>query len=446
MSPSKIQRRRLLKGILAGSVVTVGLPILDCLLNSNGDAFADTGSPLPVRFGTWFWGLGLSKGYWEPKATGQNYELRPQLRVLETFKDRMNIISGTQVFLDGRVVLTHFSGAEANMTGTVTTTEEEYSTSLDSIIGEVIGKQTRFRSLEVACDQNRKSTWSARGANGLNPAEISPAALYTRIFGAGYTDPNSATFVPSPDVMVRKSSLSAVMEERRELLKDVGTEDRRRLDQYFSSVRDLEQQLSIQLQKPAPLQACSKSDPVKDAQAGTIVDDALANHNLFAKLLAHALACDQTRVFNISISQGMSGLRRPGDTTNHHIYTHEERDDPQLGYQRISAWFAERYMASFRDLMAEMDGIREGDRTLLDRTLIFAFTDHGDARVHGLLDYPFFLAGRAGGRMKTGFHVSAIGQPTARVGFTAQQIMGVQTGSWGTGSNHVSTPFTELMA
>ncbi len=441
----QVTRRRMLRGMLGGGAVTVGLPLLDCLLDTNGTAFADTGAPLPPCFGTWFWGLGFAEGSWAPKTTGQDYELPPPLSVLAPFKDRINIFSGMQVFLDGKINSTHFSGVQAIMTGSVTTSPAGYTTSLDTIIGNVISKRTRFQTLVVACDGDPKSSFSARDVNVINPAEVSPVALYTRIFGPGFKDPNAAEFVPSPKVMVRESALSVVVEERQALLRNVGAEDRRRLDQYFSSVRDLEQKLAIELEKPEPLAACTKPNEIKEAPESTLLEDALTRHDLFATLLAHALACGQTQVVNLALSQGMSGFRMEGDTTNHHIYTHEESIDPELGYQPMCDRFARSYMGAFRNFLATLDGIKEGDGTLLDRTLIFAFTDHGEARVHGLLNYPFILAGRAGGRMKTGFHVAALGDSITRVGFTAQQVMGVPTASWGTGSNQVSRPFPELL-
>src|SRR5579862_4651556 len=94
-------RRRVLRGMLAGGVVTVGLPILDCVLNENGTAFADSGAPLPTRFSTWFWPLGVGEGPWTPKNSGRDYELPWQFTALEPFKQRLNLYSGSHVALDG---------------------------------------------------------------------------------------------------------------------------------------------------------------------------------------------------------------------------------------------------------------------------------------------------------------------------------------------------------
>src|SRR5665213_1638713 len=92
--------RTILRGMLGGSAVTVGLPLLDCFLNTNGTAFAATGAPLPVRFGTWFWGCGLNPGRWVPQKTGANYDTPAEIKVLEPFKDRLSVFSGFRAITD----------------------------------------------------------------------------------------------------------------------------------------------------------------------------------------------------------------------------------------------------------------------------------------------------------------------------------------------------------
>ena len=105
-------RRRLLRGMLAGSAVTVGLPILDCVLNDNGTAFADTGAPLPTRFASWFWPLGLGEKDYRPAEGGSNYAMPWQLQALNPFKKRLNLFSGSHVALDGAANQTHFTGVQ----------------------------------------------------------------------------------------------------------------------------------------------------------------------------------------------------------------------------------------------------------------------------------------------------------------------------------------------
>lgn len=441
-----INRRRMLRGMMAGAAVTVGVPILDCMLNTNGTAFAATGRPIPPRFGTWFWGLGLGESDWTPKATGSNYELPPQLKALKPFQAKMNVFSGSNVYLDGQSNNTHFTGVQAQLTGRVSSTRG-YTNSLDNVIGDVIGAGTRFRSIGVACDGDPGSSWSARPEGGRAPAEVSPLALYTRIFGPEFTDPNVATFVPDPGVIIRRSALSAVTEQRKDLIRNLGSADRQKIDNYFTALRALEQKLEIQLQKPEPLPACSKpAEPEKEKeQRASLLVDAMQRHDLFASLMAHALACGQTRVVNLSVTEGMSGLRLEGDPISHHTYTHEEPIDKELGYQRKCAIFESRYMQALHDFMATLDSIKEGEKSLLDRTVLYAFTDHGAPRLHSLRNLPLFTIGDGDGRLKTGQHIALSNDPSTRITFTLQQAMGVPVGKFGEGSNLATNPIKEIL-
>lgn len=441
----RLSRRRILRGILGGAAVTVGLPILECNLTGNGSALAATGGELPPCFGTWFWGLGLAQGHWEPKETGNKYVMRDHLKVLAPVKDKINIYSGMQIFLDGKVNQNHYSGAQGQATGMVSKTGSEYSTSIDTLIGNHIAKRTRFRSIEVAADGDRRSTWSARGVNGMNAGEISPMALYARIFGPDFKDPNQADFTPDPAVMVRHSVLSTIDDYRKSLMQEVSAADRARLDEYFTSVRDLEQKLAVELEKPTALPACKVPEAIQEEDVGALMDQARQSHRLFAKLIANAMSCGQTQVFNVAMGQGLGALRAPGDVLTYHSLTHEEPVDPKLGYQVKCRALAEQELDSFRELVQELDAIKEGDKTLLDRTIVFAFTDHGEPRVHSMQRYPVFTAGSGGGRMKTGYHIAAEGDAATRVGFTVMRALGVGGGSWGTESNRVTKAFSEVL-
>ena len=440
----KFTRRSLLRGAIQGSTVVMGLPILESFLNSNGTAFAD-GTELPPCFGSWFFGLGLTPGRWEPEVIGSNYELPEHVAVLQPIKEKLNIFSGLQIFLDGKVNQNHISGAQGQMTGVVTRSAADYDESFDAVIDKQFGANARFRTLEVACDGNASSGWTARGRNGKTPCQISPLELYRRIYGDGFIDPNQADFAPNPEVMVRHSVLSAVTEQRQKLMNSVSSDDRSRLDEYFSSLRDVEQKLAFELERPAPLPACSI--PSMDVEEiGTMVTQVQHTHKQFATLLSHALACGQTRIFHVTLGNAFSTLRLPGEPSAYHALTHEEPIDPELGYQPKCKVIGEQCMGFFVELLQALDSIQEGEGTLLDRSLVYAFTDHGEARLHSMKNLPVFTAGSAGGRLKTGLHISAEGDAATRVGFTIQKALGVVTNKWGVESNEVTTPFSEVLA
>jgi len=437
-------RRRVLRGVLAGGAVTVGLPILDCILDDNGTAFAETGAPLPTRFVAWFWPLGMGEAEWRPRNAGSDYELPWQLGALKPFHRQLNLFSGSHVALDGAPNQTHFTGVQGYMTGKVTASGD-YFNSVDAIIANTIGTRSRFRSLTAVCDGDPKASWTAF-AGGKVPGEVSPAALYERIFGPEFTDPNAARFVPDPETMSRRSVLSGISEQRASLSKALGAADRQKMDYYFTALRALEQKLDTQLQKPAPLPACSKPDTAKDdGHAVGLASEAMIRHDLFCALATHALACDQTRVFALNITQGMTGLRREGDPTSQHSYTHEEPLDAKLGYQTKVAWFQQVWMEHLHAFVAMLDGIKEGDGSLLDHMLLFGHTCHGAPRLHSLQNYPFLTIGSASNRIRTGLHIPTPGDLATRVSFTVQQALGVQTSRWGSGSNQVSSPISGVL-
>jgi hypothetical protein len=446
---SNLSRRRVLRGMLGGAAVTVGLPFLDCFLDTNGAALAATGAPLPVCFGTWFYGCGLNPGRWEPKTVGPNYEFGVELQPLTPFKSKLNVYSQMSALLDGRPPGAHTVAPAVILQGTAPPTLDRPMNpgpSIDALIADVIGTRTRFRSLEVSCTGSPISSHSKRAGNATNPAEISPLALYTRVFGSDFRDPNAADFTPDPAVMARRSVLSAVSEQTRSFMNQLGAADRAHLDQYFTSLRELEQQLDLQLQRPAPLAACSAPARPDGTPVGSEVGVATTNHRLFARILAHALACDQTRVFNVVLTDGLSQLRFAGEANTHHLFTHEDPIDEKLGYQPNVVKFFPTILGIFNTMLAELDGIREGDKTLLDRMLVLNYTDSGFAKNHTTDNVPMLTAGSAGGRMKTGVHFAAAkGDPVTRLSLTVLQAVGVPVSAFGTESNRTSKAITEVM-
>src|SRR5262245_48834592 len=105
----RLTRRNVLRGTVAGAAVSVGLPYLDCFLNTNGTALA-SGRALPVVFGSWFQGLGFNPGFWEPIGTGPDYQNNVQLKALDPFKKKVTIFSGLRAFTDGNALSPHGSG------------------------------------------------------------------------------------------------------------------------------------------------------------------------------------------------------------------------------------------------------------------------------------------------------------------------------------------------
>ncbi|MFC3174096.1 DUF1552 domain-containing protein [Novosphingobium bradum] len=443
---TQFDRRSMLRGLYRGAAAVVALPLLDCFLDGNGAALAN-GMPLPVRFGTWFWGLGVTEDRWKPTRTGAGYDIMPELKPIEAYRDRISILSGFDAILDDKANLPHNSGGVSIRTGVAPAKPELPAPSFDVLVADVIGGRTRFRSLEISATRDATNSLSGRGGGSLNPAETSPIALYNRLFGNEFVDPNKADFKPNPAMLARHSVLSAVTDQRKALMARVGAADREKLDHYFTSLRQVEQQLALQLEKPAPLEACAlPRKPADTTPQSNEIEQVIDNHKVMVELLAMGLACNQTSVFNINFNNAASSLTRAGSTISHHQLTHEEQIDPQLGYQPESTWFVERCMEAFGLFVDTLGKFKEGDGTLLDHSLVVAHSETNFAKAHTVEGIPVMLAGRANGKVKTGIHVAGNGTPISRIGLTVQQVMGVPIDTWGQDSMKTSKTIGEIMA
>jgi hypothetical protein len=444
-------RRTVLRGMVGGGAVSIGIPMLDMFLDGNGQAFADTGARLPVRFGTYFWGLGLTDtpagSRWVPTIKGKGFDITPELVSLTPVKDKVSVFSGYRVIGDGRPNAVHWSGHASILSGVAPLRAGQMDgPSFDTKIADAIGVGTRFKSIEVSAN-GKPVSYSTRTGRSYATPEATPLALYQRLFGPGFQDPNSPNWQPDPSIMLNQSVLSGVTEQRRALLSRVGKSDQIKLDQYFTSLREMENQLAIQLQRPAKAEACSipakpKDEPAKSAS----VDVINANSKAMARLLAMAMACNQTKVFNFVHTPGQSETYIAGDSKIYHQYTHDEPTDAKLGYQINTSKLAGLVMQALGDFLVEMDSIKEGAGTLLDNMVVLAFSDTGYAKIHSLENIPMIIAGGAGGKHKGGQHIAGNGDPVTRVSLTAQQLSGAPIGEFGSGAMKTARPITDIMA
>lgn len=439
-------RRRVLRGLLDGGAVTVALPLLNCFLDGNGTALA-SGSPLPIRFGTWFWGLGIDKSIFVPKTTGSNFDLPEEMASLKSIRSHINLVSNLTAFRDGAPDICHYTGWVIGRSGMAPANQSDLpGQTIDVTIANQIGRTTRFKTLTATATGDPRTSFSYENSVSPNSSEYSPVSFYTRLFGPGFQDPNAPTFTPNPRVMARKSVLSGVMDDIRGMNQYVGAEDKARLDEYFTGLRHLERQFDQQLTKPVPIAGCRPVAAIKeDPKPGIDTELVALRHKLMTDLMVMAVACDQTRVFNMSYSAATAVTTKIGYDKPHHTTTHEEPVDAALGYQPTASWFLRRSMESWAYFVDAFSKVREGDGTLLDNVLIYANTDHGLARIHSLDGMAAFTAGRAGGKVKTGLHIDGKGDSVTRVGYTAMKIMGLEQASWGAKSNATSKEIDEIL-
>ena len=443
----KLDRRFLLRGTCQGALAVMALPFLDCFLDSKGQALAATGERVPTRFNTFFYGLGLTKSLWVPKTAGLDYETTTQLKPLEPFKKKMNVFSGLRVLIDDNPNFQHWSGVGACATGISPTKTSEFdSKTIDQTVADVVSRGTRFKSVSASCAGDPKQSYSSLGGSNTLPAEASPLSLYTRLFGPGFQDPSKGDWKPDPQVMLQQSVLSVVAEDRKRVMQNLGASDRARMDQYFTSVREAEDQMAAELKRPDIVAKVTIPAAPEEMTCNNALPNVRKVTPLMSRLGAMAMATDQTRVFNLSVSEPGSQIFVPGDPLGYHQSTHEEPIDPILGYQPRVAQYNVYSMELYAAFLKELDAIPEGDGTLLDHSLVYAFTDVSFAKIHALDGIPLLIAGGASGRMKTGHHIAGDGSAVSRVGLTVQKAMGLSVDSWGAGSMETKSPYGELLA
>ena len=434
-----LSRRTVLRGLLGGAAITIGLPPLEAMLDAHGEALADGGA-LPTRFITWYWGNGVIPERWIPIGAGEGDEwaLSEQLAPLASMKHRLCVVSGTEVRLTNRIP--HFSGMAGLLCGRDPSGEEGNWTvtgpTIDQILAQEIGGETRFRSLELGTRAD--SGISFNGPNSRNPPETSPRAFFERIFGAGFVAPGEDPII-DPRVGLRRSVLDAVMDQTDELMTRVGTADQQRLDQHLSGIRDLELRLARMEEDPPNLASCERPEEPPPDEA---IPAPLERGRLMGELAAMALACDQTRVMTFVHSDPVDNYVYPGIVDGHHRLTHDE-PEPQDGVHEVSV----QIMAELAGFLEALESISEGTSTLLQNSLVLGASEISLGRTHALDEMPLILAGGAGGAIKQDMHYrSTTRESSSKVMLTALRAMGLNPGSFGDGDTMADEPLTAVEA
>ena len=382
----------------------------------------------------------------EKQINLSNFDLPDEIAALAPVQEHINLYTNFHVFKDDAPNLCHHSGWVVLRSGIAPmTSQNKAGETIDVAVSRQIGNATRFRSLSATATGDNRNSFSYEGGNSVNVPEWSPLRFYQRLFGEEFQNPNAETFTPDPKVMVRKSALSAVQEDTKKLEQTLGANDRARLDQYFTGLRDLERRFDLQLTKPDPREACIVLEEPEILPTGLDADLVAKRHRMMTDLMLMAVACDQTRVFNMFYAHAFSSTIRPGYDKPHHTATHEEAVNAELGYQPNVSWFTRRAMDEWAYYVDALANFKEGDGSLLDNSFIYATTDQSFAKLHAIDGIPMFSAGTAGGRVKTGLHVDGGGSPGCRLGYTAQRLMGLDIESWGDKSNTTSSEIGEIL-
>jgi hypothetical protein len=439
----RLDRRTLLRGMLGGTAVAVALPILEMMLNGNGDALAD-GSGLPKRFGWWFFGNGAHESQWTPDGTGPDWQLSPQLMPLAEVKDDITVVSGMKVYLPNSVP--HGSGPAGILTGgPLGEVGDSFGNSslggktLDQLIADKIGNDTRFKSIEVAVERSDDSlSYAAAGMS--NPPEYSPKALFERVFGTGFVEPGDEPII-DPKLSLRRSVLDAVSDDALALQLRLGAADKQRIEQHYDNVRALEKQLAKLEEDPPNLAACMKPpSPLDDYPDQNAHPQMSAISRAMSDLMAMILACDQTRVFSVQFSRPVSDVLYPGASDGHHRLTHDELgSQPQVN--AIILQIVEE-MAYFIKALRDVD---EGGTSLLHSCAVLCFSDCSFGKSHAIDNYPLLVAGSAHGALKKGIHYkSPAAENASKLGFSLLRAMDVAPTQFGSDAGHVTQGLDDI--
>jgi hypothetical protein len=369
-----LSRRRFLRG--AG--VALSLPLLDAMVPAFARAASAAGAPRRmIAIQT---NLGILPQFFWPEGVGMDYKPSPYLEILQDYRHEMTVLSGvSHPGVDGghSAQKSFLTAAPHPGSGTF-----KNSVSLDQVAAERIGTLTRIPVLITRIGIAIGSLSYTRAGVEI-PPERSVAALYRRMFVQGTAREINARL---NDLKKGKSVLDFVNDSAKRLRNDLGPHDRDRLDQYFTSVRDLEVRLHASEEwekKPKPVVRVPEP---KDAAVGQLATAS----KLMYDLIRLALETDSTRLVTLFINTIGVQSDIPGVEHETHSLTHHGNRPETLAELRQieSAQFQ-----ALAGLLKGLKGTGEGGATLLDRTMVLYGTCMGSANAHSNVNLPVLLAG-----------------------------------------------------
>lgn len=413
----------------------VALPFLDAM----SPAMAAPAKP-PVRMGFVYVPNGMDLRNWVLDYEGKLGELSRIMKPLEPYKDDILVLSNLthnngRALLDGpgdhgRCCGSYLTGVQPRKTAV----DIKCGISCDQIVANHIGTKTRFPSLELGMEDARQagdcdSGYSCAYTNNLAwrsetqplPPILDPRAMFERMFG---TDAGLSPEERARRNRFRRSILDFVSDDTRKLQTDLGPTDRRKLDEYLSSIRAIELQIERAEKDNAQI------NPNMEKPYGVPAD--FAEHfKLTTDMLTIALQADLSRVFTFLVTR--EGTSRPyreiGIPDGHHPLTHH-RNDPALMEKvtQINVY----HVKQFAGWVEKLKSIKEGDSNLLDNSMIVYGAGLADGNRHNHEDLPTLLVGRGGNYFKPGRRmVYRKETPMSNLFLTMMDRMGVPADHFG---------------
>lgn len=408
------------RSFIRATGISLALPWLDAFAESPQKSSGNPGQP-PRRMVCICAPLGLHPDNFFPEKAGRDYALSPYLQILEGYREQFTVISG----LEHAGMSSGFAhqASASFLTGVPGAGRPGFrnAISLDQFAADHIGTQTRFPSLALSGEGAGGLSWTRTGA--LIPADTSPSKVFARLFLEGSADEVQGQMRRLGD---GRSILDDVRDQAKSLRSGLGNEDRDKLDEYLTSLRELEQRMvndESWARKPKP-----KVDvaPPKDIPN---VADLIGRTRLLFDLAHLAFQTDSTRLITIMLAGSTNPPPIPGVSLGHHDLSHHGKDPRKLEQLKI---VEVETMKTVRDLLAKLQQSQEDGASLLDRTTVFLGSNLGDGSSHSTRNLPVLLAG---GGFRHGQHLAVDPQsppPLCNLYVSMLQRLGIEADKFGT--------------
>jgi hypothetical protein len=334
--------------------------------------------------------LGMHAPFFFPEQAGEDYASTPYLDVIRDFRGDFSVVSGLAHPNVGPSHDSLFSYLTAAPHPEIRGGFRN-SVSLDQVAAEKIGGETRFPCLTLSCE-GFSLAWTRSGA--MVPSETSPSRVFTRMFLEGRPEEVEAQARRLQD---GRSILDTVGDQAGRLKAGLGGGDREKVDEYFTSVRELERRLAVSEEwskKPKPKVDAPKPQDIANAA------DLIGRARLWFDLTHLAFRTDSTRIVTILLAGPSQVPPVAGVSVGHHDLSHHGQDPAKIAQLKLVEL---EKMKALRDLLADLKAAREGDGTLLDGTTVYFGSNLGNASSHGVKNLPVLVAG---GGFRHGRHLA----------------------------------------
>ncbi len=375
-------------------------------------AGAPTKKTAPTRMAFVYVPNGKDMASWTPKTEGEGFAMPEILQPLAPFQRDLNVLTGLaadKARANGDGAGDHARAMAAFLTGSqprkTDGSDIRAGTSVDQLAAAKVGALTHLPSLEIGCEAGAmagncdsgyscvySSTMAWRSATQPLPKEVNPKLVFERIFSGGNLDERKKRQAS------RKSVLDFIREDSKSLSRQLGKQDQQKLDEYFSSIRDIEQRMQKSTSL-APLVAPPDFAPPTGTPSN------YAEHiRLLGDLMVLAFRTDATRVCTFVFANEGSNKAYTdiGVHEGHHELSHHGHDAKKIAKIREINKF---HIQQFAYVLEKLRAVKEGDGTLLDNCMIAYGSGNSDGDRHSHHDLPILLAGRGGGTIKTGRHI-----------------------------------------